>query len=305
MSKKVGPLEELIKRLRLIGIPSLSALITKFGNVEEYQEFVMLIREYVPEYEAEILRETTESAQVVSFASHFEDRYFPLAWWIRDHAFDDAGYRELLDHLPVEVMGWTYEEYDEISSRADVGLQLMAYLVEHPYDEENMVSLAEACQEHVPRDTLQRMPQGGIKSDIVHPLFDNTKFKPIAMLVDWFNSDTGNFFLDTDEEFLSYNMGWPEWSSERVEELTRHWREMEVYRQEIWDFAEWLEGSPEERFQEILDYLEEKEVISKKCKECGGKMTYTLTATDLMKQTWEIYKCSDCGFEERLEKGGD
>lgn len=304
MPESAGPLAELIKRLRLIGIPSLSALISKCSNVEEYQEFVMLIREYIPEHESEIMREPTVGGQVASFASHFETRYFPLAYYITDGvAFDnDIGYYDLLRQIPVEVHGWTWDEYESIPSDADSGMQLMAYLVEHPFDEEQMVSLAEACREHVPKELLQRIPQGGIKSENVHDLFDNTKFAPIAKLVDWFNSNTGNFFLDTDDEYLSYNMGYPDWCMESVQQLTRHHQEMETYRQEVWDFAEWLDGDPPARFKEILDFLEEKGVIYKQCKECGEKLIFMHTTTDMMGQTFDIYRCSGCNLEERLQK---
>lgn len=302
MSKRVSPVTFIIERLRLVGIPSLSALTSKFSNVEEYQEFVMLVREYLPEYERAILRELSIADQIAEFAKQFETRYFPLGWWVADHAYDDeVGYRELVAHIPLNVMGWTYDSYDEISSDGRVGLQLMTYLLEHPYEEHNMVSLAEACAENVPEEMLQRMPQGGIKSAEAHGIFDNTKFAPIAMLCDWFNASTGNFFLDTDEEYLGYNMGWPEWTREWVNDLTSDWQGAELFMNEVYAFAGWLEEDPPARFEEILDFLEGKE-RKDKCQECGEKVKYMHTATDMMKRTWDIYGCVACGHEQRIAK---
>lgn len=256
MAKKTSPLSILIARLQSFGPPSLSAMISKFGDVEEYQEFVMLIREFVPEYEAEILRQPSEGAQIQNFATRFQDRYFPLAYHLEDIMFDgDTGYPDLTRGIPVEPRGWTYDEYDMLSSDARPGFQLLAYLIESPYDMGERVSLAEACSEHVPIAMLNQVPQGGIKYDLVHGLFDDSPYKPLAMLARWWWQDTGNFFLDTDYEMMSYNMEEPPWDRETVETLTRHWQQADEYQEEIDAFLNWLEGDIEVRFQEILDFI--------------------------------------------------
>ena len=264
MARKVSPLSFLIARLQLFGLPSLAAMIAKFGDVEEYQEFVMLVREFVPEYEQEILRQPSEGAQIQSFASRFQDRYFPLAYNLVEMApYDDIGYSDITRAIPVEVRGWTHDEYDGLSFDARPGLQLLAYLIESPYDMGERVSLAEACSEHIPIGMLNQVPEGGIKYDSVHDLFDNSPYKAVGKLADWWWQNTGNFFLDTDWECMSYNMGEPDWSMETVQTLTRQWQEADAYQEEIGDFLEWLEGDIQGRFQEILDFIAEREV--KKC----------------------------------------
>jgi len=261
MAEKAGPLSVLIARLRSLGPPSLSAMISRFGDVEEYQEFVMLVREYVPEYESEILLQPSVGTQIQQFASRFQDRYFPLAYQLTDDlAFEDIRYYDLTRAIPVEVRGWTYDEYDYISSDARPGVQLACYLIENPYETDARVSLAEACAEHVGQALVAQVPEGGIKHEVVHRLFDNSPYKPLAMLCDWFWQDTGNFFLDTDYEFLSYNMGEPEWSMEKVQILTRQWQEANAFQDEIDNFVEWLEGDLKSRFQEILDFIAGKGV---------------------------------------------
>ena len=261
MARKTSPLSVLIVRLQPFGPPSLSAMISKFGDVEEYQEFVMLIRDYLPEYEAEILRQPSQGAQIQNFATRFRDRYFPLAYHVEYMVCDmDFQYSDLTRGIPVEPRGWTYDEYDMLSTDARPGLQLMAHLLESPYDIGDGVSLAEACSEHVPIEMLNQVPEGGIKYDLIGELFKDSPYKPIAMLADWWFQNTGNFFLDTDYEMMFYNMGEPPWDMETVETLTRQWQQADEYQEEVENFLEWLEGDIQVRFQEILDFIAGKEV---------------------------------------------
>jgi hypothetical protein len=258
MSDNAGPLLTLIARFRSLGLPSLSALIGKFGDVKEYEAFVELIREYLPEYEVEILREPPQAGQVAKFCSLFEDRYFPLAYQYRgDFIDEEIGYYDLLMEIPVVVRGATWEDYDEISNSARPGIQLITYLLENPHDEDNpRISLAEACEEHVSRQLIDRVPETGIGMTRTHELFDGTRYEPIAKWCDWINQATGNFFLDTDIEVLNYNYPYPEWDKDDVERFTRQWQEAELIDEEISNFAEWLEQDPPAHFQEILDFIE-------------------------------------------------
>jgi hypothetical protein len=258
MAEKPSPLLILSARFMSIGLPSLSALIAKLGSVEEYHEFIELIREYLPEYEAEILREPPQAGQVAKFCNRFQDRYFPLAYYYRHGYIDEEiRYYDLLVSIPVVVSGLSWEDYDSIASGSDPGIQLITYLLENPYQEDGQrVSLAEACEPHVGRELLMRVPEGGIEITRVHKLFDKSKYKPIALWCDWICQDTGNFFLDTDIETLNYNYPYPEWDKERVETLTRQWHEAELINEEVNNFAEWLEKDPPAHFQEILDFIE-------------------------------------------------
>jgi hypothetical protein len=258
MSDNAGPLLTLIARFRSLGLPSLSALISKFGYVEEYEDFIKLIREYLPEYETEILREPPEAGQVAKFCSLFESRYFPLAYQFRaDFIDEEIGYSDLLMEIPVVIRGATWEDYDQISHDARTGIQLMTYLLENPYQEDDhRVSLAEACEEHVSRQLIERVPETGIEMTLAHELFNGTRYEPIAKWCDWINQATGNFFLDTDIEVLNSNYPYPEWDKDDVETLTRQWQEAELIDEEISNFAKWLEQDPPAHFQEILDFIE-------------------------------------------------
>ncbi len=155
------PLSILAAKLLSQGPPSLSALLSRFEEAEEYQGFVKLVREFVPERKREILRQSTPAAQIAAFATRFEDRYFPLADMCR---MEMERYGDLTSGIPLVPMGIDWEDYHEIASNYRPGYQLLAYLLADPYDSGARVALAEACAEVVPQALLQRIPEGGLSS---------------------------------------------------------------------------------------------------------------------------------------------
>lgn len=251
-----GPLLTLAHRLLALGPPSLSALIARLGEAEDYEDFVRLIREFLPEQEREILREATPIGQIASFASHFQDRYFPL---------DDSltlreveGYSDLTRSIPAVPQGFSYDDYHDVQDLR-IGLQLMTYLVENPFGEEDgaRVALAESCAEHVSPGLLERVPEGGLSPGEAHRLLDKTPHAGVALWADIIWSDTGNFFLDVCCEDL-WSEGLPEWERESVEDLTRQWQQAEVIHNTVFDLVDWLEGYPPARFEELLNFILER-----------------------------------------------
>jgi hypothetical protein len=71
--------------------------------------------------------------------------------------------------------------------------------------DEGRTPLAEACAQHVPEDLLRRVPDGGISREEAHRLFDDSPYQAIALWADMMNYDTGNFFLDTNQDDYNYN----------------------------------------------------------------------------------------------------
>ncbi len=115
--------------------PSISILMSVFHNAETYNDFVKLVRDYLPEREKEILKKTTPSVQMACFASHFEDRYLPLDPAFKDGAMED-NYGDLLRDIPVIVMGFGWEDYHDLNN-VRLGMQLMSYLFEPPFEQDS------------------------------------------------------------------------------------------------------------------------------------------------------------------------
>jgi len=248
-----GTLSILAGKLRSLGIPSLSALIARLEGAEEYDDFVALVREFLPEREQEILYESTPAQQVAAFASYFEDRYFPL-----DDSFklgDVESYGDLTRCIPIIPLGLSYDDYQFMASDSRAGLQLMTYLVESPFGDER-AALAEACEEHLPRNLIERVPEEGISPGELRCLVD-TKYKGLALWADIVWHDTGNVFLDVDLEDL-WSQGPPPWDREIVENLTRQWQQADRIHQQLFELVEWLEGDPPARFEELLNFILER-----------------------------------------------
>lgn len=256
MPDKHGPLLALGRKMRLLGPPSLAVLVARLGEMEEYGDFIDLVREFLPEREEEILHELTPAHQMAAFASYFEDRYFPL--YDNFKQGDAETYYELVRGIPVIVRGLSWDDYNEIPTYYNPGIQLMTYLIESPYEDGDIrVALAEACQEHVPACLLLQVPEGGLLLAETHQLLDDTPYKALAMWGDVVCGSTGNVFLDTDWEMLGYN-GEPPWEREVVENLTTEWLQADRINQGIFELADWLEVDLKARFGEMVKFIMER-----------------------------------------------
>ena len=111
---------------------------------------------------------------------------------------------------------------------------------------------------HVPRDLLERVPQGGIDRGEVHILLDDTPHSALASWADYLHVDTGNGFLDMSWEDAGYEF--TEWSKENVEVLAQKWLEAMQFQQKWSDMADWLEADPPGRFKQLLDFIDKRRV---------------------------------------------
>ena len=258
MPERDGPLLSLARRMLSLGPPALSVLIARLGEMEEYEDFITLVKEFLPEREQEILHQLTPASQMAAFASYFEDRYFPIDENIK--LGEAESYGDLTRGIPVIARGISYDDYHEIAMEDwRPGVQLMTYLIESAYEEgDARIALAEACEEHVPVDLLRQVPEGGLSPDEIRRLLNGTPYKALAMWGDMLWSNTGNFFLDTDYEMLWSGGYLPQWGRETVGELTKQWQQADLIDEEVSNLVEWLEGDPTTRFGEILNFILER-----------------------------------------------
>ena len=140
-------------------------------------DLVELVRDFLPEREHEILEETTPSAQMALFASHFEDRYLPLHPSFRDGECEDE-YYELLRDIPVIVMGFGWEDYHDLDN-ARLGCQLMSYLFEPPSGDSDQagerVALIDGFSPQYQHEA-QRVTAGGITLNAARRIFKGQKW---------------------------------------------------------------------------------------------------------------------------------
>ena len=256
MPERNGPIITLANKLASLGVPSISVLIAQVDSAEDFADFLNLIDEFLPERRQDILHETSPGAQIAVFASYFADRYFPLDDCIR---YGDAGdYAELTFRIPLIVRGISWDDYHEIPSDWRAGIQLLTYLLRSPYEEYDgpSVALAEACQEHVPQELIERAAGFQLEPAEAHELLNDTPYEQLAHFADWLNGCTNNFFLDTDYEMLMQDiLGW---GKEDVETLTTQWQQAEATDRRIEEFVEWLEADLPGRFEQLVNFIEER-----------------------------------------------
>jgi hypothetical protein len=228
-------------------------LIGLLHDNRDYADFVQLVKEFLPEKEEEILGQSGPDQQIASFASYFEDRYFPLPHFFK---FGEAEeYSDLTDHVPLIALGFGYQDYDDLVQNGNTGAMLMTYFFRQPDgDQGARVALGEGCQEHVPVELLQRIPESGFTPEEMHRLLDGTPYSALAAWGDLINLNSGNELLDTDEEMMS-NSVMPEWYRENVEHFTHQWAEAQEIQQGPFAMAEKFEKKPAAYFQEVMDFI--------------------------------------------------
>jgi hypothetical protein len=219
---------------------------------------VKLVRDFLPEWEGEILGKTSPSAQMAAFASYFEDRYLPLHPVFKDGEVEDD-YYELLRDIPVMVMGFSWEDYHELNS-ARLGMQLMCYLFEPPLQGDNdmageRVSLVDGFPPAYQHEA-QRVPAGGISLDDARLIFKGRRWIGLRNCAEYINQSTDNWFLDTDEEMRS-SMQNEEWDKETINSMSNEWRKANAYYDRIMELASWLEDKKDgaAHFRETIDFL--------------------------------------------------
>ncbi len=252
------PLAALQKKLHDVHPPAISILRSLFQNVETYNDFVKLVRDFLPEREKEILEKTSPSAQMAAFASYFEDRYLPLHPVFKDGEVEDD-YYELLRDIPVMVMGFGWEDYHELNN-ARLGLQLMCYLFEPPFEGDGeqageRVALADGFPPEYQLEA-RKVPAGGISLEAARLIFKGKKWIGLRNCAGYINQATDNWFLDTDEEMRG-SMQNEEWDKETVASMTQEWLKANAYYDQIMEFASWLEDKKEgvAHFKQTVDFL--------------------------------------------------
>jgi len=252
MADRAGPLELLARRLRLSGPPSLDGLEAWFSQGEAYRDFVALVRQYLPQHEAEILAEVGVQARIAAFARHFGGRYFPLPDAFKDGWVDE--YDQLTTYIPVISMGVSYDDYHMLTEGWRLGYRLLFVLSTDPYKEVGggaRTALLESCAELVPRELLERLGEG-FEPGALHARLDRTRFEAVALAADWLHQDTGTAFLDlTGDEFVE-----EEWDPETVRTATEQWARARDIQDRVHSLAEWLEVEPPARFKELLEFIE-------------------------------------------------
>lgn len=219
------------------------ALADALGGASVVTEFRRIVRAVLPDEAQAILAARQpdagrEASRVWAFMERIQ-RLFPC------YELDE--YEQVVCGIPFWRDAWDDERLHDLDLPA--GQLLLLALCQQPYELDSRVSLLDACEAHVGRDVLLRIPGEGVHPRDLHARLDGTPFEPAALFADWVWGDTGSAFLDlTDDMEVSD----ADWTRENVNELARQWTLAETLRNRISAFCAWLEADPAARFEQLL-----------------------------------------------------
>lgn len=244
----VFPLSSLAWKL-VVGPPSLSRLINLMENYESVVDFLELIREYLPEYETSIMLQIDDTDKMRTFHHHFGNKYFPLSQFYLD-AYDDFSLADFTRYIPVDLFGFSYEDYHEFLNFRQGFIVLLA-LIDSPYDDESRIPVIEEAVGLVGKNMVELIPIGGVDLDTIHRMLDGTKYEGVAAVADWIHSNTGFWQLDNNMEDFQYDLA-SYWDRNTVDTLTLQWPKIMELQDKMNKTYEWLEDDLHNNFRYVL-----------------------------------------------------
>jgi len=259
----VFPLAFLARKL-IGGPPSLAYFIELLEQSETFVGFRDLVREYLPEYEVNIMAEDLNQ-RAQRFSQLFSGKYFPLS---EDTLSDEFTIGDLLSRIPVQPLGFSYESYHSFRDFRK-GYVLLLSLVGCPWDEDPLgmemdeevygvpggrVPILETVGELVGEGLPRLIPDKGWSAEDLHRMTDDTEFKGIGEFADWVFSNTGYYHLDAQGESLETGES-IDWSPETVSQMAEDWKASCEILDKIHRVALLLEQDSERTFRKLMALL--------------------------------------------------
>ena len=173
--------------------PLLRELVTLVGYADDYAWFAGLVRRLFPEEAEAVLMAPDTRERVARFAALFAARHYPLymphlEFWLEDG--DEPPWSWLRRGIPYELMGIGYEGLHEMWECYRDGFSALALLAAPTdalfIDPDGLrVAWLEAAAAHIPRETLERIPPGGVPLDDLASAAEGTGFEAAAEAARW------------------------------------------------------------------------------------------------------------------------
>ncbi|MBA7710444.1 hypothetical protein ES703_119386 [subsurface metagenome] len=248
------PLALLAAKL-IVGPPSIVRLVDLLEASDSVAEFLSLVREFLPDHEADIMAAVDDSYRIERFCHYFSNQYFPLE--DVEGAYDDFTIGDFIQHIPVSLMGFSWDDYEQFNDFRG-GFILLLSMVESPWDNDERVPILERVKELVGKSLVELIPPDGWSLDDIHRMFEGSEYEGVVAFADWIHSTTG--YLQLDANYTDYG---PEaWSTEIVTDLTAE-RPMVIDLQEkMHHMHEWLEEDMHHNFEKLLSIMLGIECVS-------------------------------------------
>ena len=250
----VFPLAILAAKL-LAGPPSIVRLIDLVQNSDSVAEFLMLVKEFLPEHRADIMAAPSDSYRIERFCYYFGNRYFPLE--DVEGFYADYTISDFIHHIPIPLMGFSWDDYEQFNDYRD-GFVLLLSMVESPYNNDERLPILERVKDIVGKSLVELIPHEGWSLDDIHRMFEGSRYEGVIAFADWIHQSTG--YMQLDGNYTDYG---PEfWSVELVNSLTAEWPTVIDLQEKMSHMYEWLEEDMHHNFEKLLAIMLGREVVS-------------------------------------------
>ena len=113
----------------------------------------------------------------------------------------------------------------------------------------------ESAAGRIPKETLQRIPEGGIPVETLTEAVKDTRFEGAAQAAAWLLAETGNFFLDHSYDDGSFDGFADPWDDDIIAEGAAEWRRASALMDSVSSLTGWLEEDLPARFAQMLDFI--------------------------------------------------
>lgn len=272
MNRKKSSFEVIFRHLRT-GPPSLTAVQEFFYNAEALTQFVALVREYLPDKESVILSEAGAVARINKFVKFFTPKYFPLSdvYWE-----SDEGYEQFVHSIPLDLEGFTEEDYDEFEDRFSPEMIVELALISYPFNYDEGAEDERGISHRVPiieqaakltGEIAFEIPAVGWTPEELHAKCDKTPYEGLAASADWIHSVTGCGILDCNYDGYEGDM----WERDTVESITEQYPVKLALQKKMTEFETWLHEDLRNHFTELVNFLNNKKKVAKEQLKLGLK----------------------------------
>ena len=250
-----GALAVLMEKL-LVRPPKLGELIIMVEGSETILDFYDLVRNFLPEYEIEIMNQPNNELKLFKFAEFFGENYFPLEFEASEDSEEDMDM--FTRYIPVYCQGLGYDDYDALcSGDGSPEIVVAASLIVPPYeDHEALVAVQENLCEAYKDVNKELLPARGWSPQELHTWLDGSKWEGLAWYADWFHENTNSIILNTNYDYYS---GEITWSRELVQSLTEEQEYIREYARQTNRFGDLVDprhGSGP--VNELLEFIDER-----------------------------------------------
>lgn len=247
----IAVIDQIQTALRSYNPLSIRQLMSMLDTSYGIHEMRRLIREYIPDYEQEILSATDPLG---AFKRRWEDNCFGLY----DMMWDANEYEMFDSFIPVELMGFGYEDYHEMPSSWKDEFTALFSLYECPIEDEARIPLLEKAAEIIGPKLIARIPENGYGITELRRWLNGTDYEPVALIGEWLWGRTDNFFWDYShwsDDGTVYEGTWD--NPDEIQGLIDDWGPAMEIRDKINNFLDWVSEDIKSRMESILTAIDQ------------------------------------------------